>query len=155
MSFINNFKHLRKNKLYSSSDIISSIQSDNFEIKRFNKYLKEQEINGRLEWVNKKEFFKRKSILKEKRILKPIDKISISHNCIKPSKHPMFRHLFWSNLRNPIPLDSYISRIINEDSFAYYSSLSSIFGEKRIIEVYLKHFYPHNKKASFEEYFNL
>ncbi|PHR54454.1 MAG: hypothetical protein COA44_13135 [Arcobacter sp.] len=102
---------------------------------------------GKLIKVGKGKFYKRKKgelpiegiSLDPKKYL-PSDKYSVRHNCIKPSKYPIAELLFYSNRNRAIPLDNYISKILDQDSIILAEFISRMFGKARVLEVYLDNF---------------
>jgi hypothetical protein len=83
-----------------------------------------------------KEFCERQEFCK----FPPVDKYSIRHGKIKPSRIPMFAGLFYSNRDKAIPLDRFISRVIDEDSIVMSDVLLRRFGRAKVLEVYLNNF---------------
>jgi len=70
----------------------------------------------------------------------PLDQQSLRYKKINPSKHLIFKHLFWSNKSNSISLENYIGRILSEDSMSYFRDLVNIFGEREVLSIYLNSF---------------
>ena len=67
----------------------------------------------------------------------PSNKSALRYDSILPNKYRIFKHLFWSNRNVPISLDNYINRVLSEDLPSYIPYLSSFFGDRKVIEVYL------------------
>ena len=67
----------------------------------------------------------------------PSNRSALRYNSILPNKYRVFKHLFWSNRNISISLDNYIYRVLSEDLPSYIPYLSSFFGDRKVIEVYL------------------
>lgn len=89
-----------------------------------------------------------------KRYNNPSKSFALRHDRIRPFKYPIVADLFWSNKYQNIPLDNFISKIIDEDNFYSFPFLQQSFGDRKVIEVYLKNFKSKkNIKENFEEFF--
>ncbi|MEA2018444.1 MAG: hypothetical protein U9N59_08345 [Campylobacterota bacterium] len=67
----------------------------------------------------------------------PSNKSALRYDSIAPNRYRIFKHLFWSNRNIAISLDNYINRVLSEDLPSYIPYLSSFFGDRKVIEVYL------------------
>ncbi len=67
----------------------------------------------------------------------PSNKSALRYDSIVPNRYRIFKHLFWSNRNIAISLDNYIMRVLSEDLPSYIPYLSSFFGDRKVIEVYL------------------
>ena len=74
-------------------------------------------------------------------------------NKISPSKYPIFSKLFWSNRNVAISLDNYIGVILSKDDPSYLPYLRELFGDRKVYEVYLNHFYQKNRRLELIEEF--
>lgn len=149
--------HLKCYKVYDYSSISKDLKNDrdNIAVK-----ISREAKKGMLVKIGKGKFYKRNIPLEEQfvnRVLvnKPKDKSSLKYGKIIPSKYPSFKKLFWSNNSNPIPLGNFISKIIEQDVIGYFADLRVLFGDRKIIEVYLNNFYPNSRKINFEEFFKI
>ncbi|WP_044418522.1 hypothetical protein [Halarcobacter anaerophilus] len=84
---------------------------------------------------------------------KPTDKSALKYNMISPSKYPIFKHLFWSNRNNPIPLDNYIGVVLSKDNPCSLPYLRSFFGDRKVYEIYLNEFYQKGRRLPLIEEF--
>lgn len=150
-------KRLRYYKVYDYSVLSDNLKDDrdSISVKMSRKFKKNEIIK-----IGKGKFYKRHKTSSSqnkavKRFNSPCDKSSLRYNQINPSKYPVFVDLFWSNRNIPIPLDNYISRILSENIVGYLPQLRYFFGDRKIIEVYLNNFYPHNRKMKIEEFLDV
>lgn len=143
-------KHLRSYKVYDYS-----IFDDNKIAAE--SYLSRAAKKGEIIKIGKGKFYKRVSAQKEYQIPQiinnPSDKVALRHNKISPSKYPIFSKLFWSNRNIAISLESYIAVILSKDNPSYLPYLRELFGDRKIYEIYLNHFYQKNRRLSLIEEF--
>lgn len=120
-------------------------------------YLSRAAKNGEIIKIGKGKFYKRpsniKNLLIPQIINHPADKVALKHNKISPSKYPIFNKLFWSNRNVAISLDSYIGVVLSKDNPSYLPYLRELFGDRKIYEVYLNHFYQKNRRLFLIEEF--
>ncbi|OGS70790.1 MAG: hypothetical protein A3F91_09765 [Flavobacteria bacterium RIFCSPLOWO2_12_FULL_35_11] len=84
----------------------------------------------------------------------PSGKYELRRGKVKAINYPIVANLFWSNKHQEIPLDNFISRIIDEDAICYFGFLQKKFGDRKVIDIYLKNFKSKGKlKELFEEFF--
>ena len=107
--------------------------------------------------IGKGKFYKRASNINNHNIPQfinhPRDKVALRHNKISPSKYPIFSKLFWSNRNVAISLDNYIGVILSKDDPSYLPYLRELFGDRKVYEVYLNHFYQQNRRLELIEEF--
>jgi len=149
-------KNLRCYKVYDYSVFSNNLEEDRDIIAvKINRIIYKNEIVK----IGKSKFYKKsKGIsndLNHKYYNNPRDRSALRYNSIKPNKYLVFKDLFWSNRNVSIPLDRYISRILSEDILGYMEYLRLIFGDRKIIEVYLKNFYPDNRQMHVEKILNV
>lgn len=120
-------------------------------------YISRAAKNGDIIKIGKGKFYKRASSIKEHNIPQfinhPRDKVALRHNKISPSKYPIFSKLFWSNRNVAISLDNYIGVILSKDDPSYLPYLRELFGDRKVYEVYLNHFYQKNRRLELIEEF--
>ncbi len=144
-------KHLRSYKVYDYSlfDKENKIAAET--------YISRASKKGEIIKIGKGKFYKRASNKQNSSIPSfinhPIDKVALKHNKISPSKYPIFRKLFWSNKSSSISLDNYIGVVLSKDNPSYLPYLRELFGDRKIYEIYLNHFYQKNRRLSLIEEF--
>lgn len=145
---------LRNFKVYDYSSISDDLQvnRDSIAVK-----ISRESKKGKIVKIGRGKFYKRDKALEINRVNfnNPSDKSALRYNEIKPSKYPIFLHLFWSNHNKLIPLDNFIARIIKEDIVSYLAHLRILFGDRKVIEVYLNNIYQSERKENFEEFFKI
>lgn len=152
----NKIKKLRCYKVYDYSIFSDDLEKDRDNIAvKMNRIIKKNELVK----IGKSKFYKRpKGIINKSAheyYNNPKDRSALRYESIKPNKYLMFKNLFWSNRNVPIALDKYISRILSEDVIGYMSYLRLIFGDRKVIEVYLENFYPSNRMIHIERALNV
>ena len=157
MVISNKIDRLKCYKVYDYKAISKDLERDrdNISVK-----ISREAKKGNIVKIGKGKFYKRNISSNEElnnRVLinKPKDKSSLRYEKIIPSKYPSFKRLFWSNNSSPIPLNNFISKILDQDVIGYFADLRVLFGDRKIIEVYLNNFYPHNRKINLEEFFKI
>lgn len=120
-------------------------------------YLSRAASKGEIIKIGKGKFYKRALDYKNNQIPQiinhPSDKVALRHNKIFPSKYPIFSNLFWSNKNIAISLDNYIGVILSKDNPSHLPYLRELFGDRKIYEVYLNHFYQKNRRLPLIEEF--
>ena len=120
-------------------------------------YISRAAKKGEIIKIGKGKFYKRASNINNHNIPQfinhPRDKVALRHNKISPSKYPIFSKLFWSNRNVAIYLDNYIGVILSKDDPSYLPYLRELFGDRKVYEVYLNHFYQQNRRLELIEEF--
>lgn len=155
--FNNKLLHLKPYKVYNYASF-EDINPDSLAV-----FLNRAEKKGLIVKIGKGLFYIRdkKKINQQKNniVLKrnnPSGRYELRRGKASPKKYPIVSNMFWSNKYQEIPLDSFISRIIDEDSFCYFGFLQKKFGDRKVIEVYLNNFKSKgNSKEFFEEFFDV
>lgn len=148
---------LRCYKVYDYSCLSDNLKKDRDNISvKINREIKK----GKIVKIGKGKFYKRNiadSKLAAERISfnKPRDRSVLKHGKIVPSKYYVFKRLFWSNQNKAISLDNFISKILEQDVISYASDLRLLFGDRKVIEVYLNNFYQSNKKPNIEDFLKI
>lgn len=104
--------------------------------------------------INNLDEMQREKYIKPKRFNNPSFKYELRHKKVVPAKFPKVSYLFWSNKNNPIDIDKYISKVIEGNFISVYPFLQLGFGDRKVIEVYLKNFKSKGIELEFfEEFF--
>jgi len=152
----NKIKNLRCYKVYDYSVFSNNLEKDRDIIAvKMSRIVNKSDVVK----IGKSKFYKRRkgirNAISHKYYNNPRDRSALRSNSIKPNKYLVFKDLFWSNRNVSIPLDRYIARILSEDVVGYMEYVRLIFGDRKVIEVYLENFYPSNRKIHVEKVLNV
>lgn len=133
----------------------------NLDMNSFSNLVSRAEKKGLLVKIGKGLFYRRNKSEASREAVdsrrnNPSGRYELRQGAVRPERYPIVSELFWSNKHNSIPLENFISKIINEDCYCYFPFLQHKFGDRKVMEIYLKNFRSQGvKKEFFEDFFNV